>query len=41
MGIGNTTPSSAIASLITGRPVEDLTGREPGSMTQSFLKRLE
>lgn len=30
MGIGNTTPSSAIASVITGRPVEELTGRGAG-----------
>jgi nicotinate-nucleotide--dimethylbenzimidazole phosphoribosyltransferase len=30
MGIGNTTPSSAIASVITGKPVEDTTGRGTG-----------
>ena len=30
MGIGNTTPSSAISSVITGRPVEDMTGRGTG-----------
>lgn len=30
MGIGNTTPSSAIASVITGEPVEDMTGRGTG-----------
>jgi len=30
MGIGNTTPSSAIASVITGKPVEDMTGRGTG-----------
>ena len=30
MGIGNTTPSSAIASVITGRPVKDMTGRGTG-----------
>ena len=30
MGIGNTTPSSAIASVITGRPAKDVTGRGTG-----------
>ena len=30
MGIGNTTPSTAIAAAITGRPVAELTGRGTG-----------
>ncbi|MGQ9925560.1 MAG: nicotinate-nucleotide--dimethylbenzimidazole phosphoribosyltransferase [Chloroflexaceae bacterium] len=30
MGIGNTTPSSAIAAAITGRPVAEVTGRGTG-----------
>jgi nicotinate-nucleotide--dimethylbenzimidazole phosphoribosyltransferase len=30
MGIGNTTPSSAIAAAITGHPVADVTGRGAG-----------
>lgn len=30
MGIGNTTPSTAIAAVITGKPVADLTGRGTG-----------
>ncbi|MDX9715461.1 MAG: nicotinate-nucleotide--dimethylbenzimidazole phosphoribosyltransferase [Dissulfurispiraceae bacterium] len=30
MGIGNTTPSSAITSVITGRPVAEVTGRGTG-----------
>ena len=30
MGIGNTTASSAIASVLTGAPVEDVTGRGTG-----------
>ena len=30
MGIGNTTPSTAIAAVITGKPVEELTGRGTG-----------
>ncbi len=30
MGIGNTTPSTAIAAVITGKPIEELTGRGTG-----------
>ncbi|MDH4098916.1 MAG: nicotinate-nucleotide--dimethylbenzimidazole phosphoribosyltransferase [Nitrospira sp.] len=30
MGIGNTTPSAAIAAMMTGRPVEEVTGRGTG-----------
>ncbi len=30
MGIGNTTPSSAIAAVFTGHPVEEVTGRGTG-----------
>jgi nicotinate-nucleotide--dimethylbenzimidazole phosphoribosyltransferase len=30
MGIGNTTPSAAIAAVITGRPVEEIAGRGTG-----------
>ena len=30
MGIGNTTPSSAIAAVITGRPASEVTGRGTG-----------
>ncbi|MDD5084582.1 MAG: nicotinate-nucleotide--dimethylbenzimidazole phosphoribosyltransferase [Candidatus Omnitrophica bacterium] len=30
MGIGNTTPSSAIAAVVTGRAVEEVTGRGTG-----------
>ncbi len=30
MGIGNTTPSTAIAAVITGEPIEKLTGRGTG-----------
>ena len=30
MGIGNTTPSSAIAAVVTGRPLEEITGRGTG-----------
>jgi nicotinate-nucleotide--dimethylbenzimidazole phosphoribosyltransferase len=38
MGIGNTTPSSAIVAAITGRPVADVTGRGTG-VDDSGLKR--
>jgi nicotinate-nucleotide--dimethylbenzimidazole phosphoribosyltransferase len=30
MGIGNTTPSTAIAAVLTGRPVAEVTGRGTG-----------
>lgn len=30
MGIGNTTPSTAIAAVVTGKPVQELTGRGTG-----------
>jgi nicotinate-nucleotide--dimethylbenzimidazole phosphoribosyltransferase len=30
MGIGNTTPSTAIAAVLTGRPLDELTGRGTG-----------
>ncbi len=38
MGIGNTTPSSAIASVLTGRSVSDVTGKGTG-ITDDSLKR--
>ena len=36
MGIGNTTPSSAITAVFTGKPVEELTGRGTGINTNAF-----
>ena len=36
MGIGNTTPSSAIAAVITGEPIETVTGRGTGIDDQMF-----
>ena len=30
MGIGNTTPSAAIAAVFTGNPVDEITGRGTG-----------
>ena len=38
MGIGNTTPSSAIASVLTGKPVSEVTGKGTG-ITDESLKR--
>lgn len=41
MGIGNTTPSSVIASVLTGRPVEDVTGRGTGISDEGLKKKIE
>jgi len=41
MGIGNTTPSSAIAAVFTGRPVEDVVGRGTGIDDNSLKKKIE
>lgn len=41
MGIGNTTPSSAIASVMTGRPVAEVTGRGTGINDASFQRKIE
>lgn len=38
MGIGNTTPSSAIAAVLTGKPVSSVTGKGTG-ITDDSLKR--
>jgi len=38
MGIGNTTTSSAIAAVLLGRPVEEVTGRGSG-LTDAALKK--
>ena len=40
MGIGNTTPSSAIASVLTGIPVRDVTGRGTGINDESFERKI-
>jgi nicotinate-nucleotide--dimethylbenzimidazole phosphoribosyltransferase len=40
MGIGNTTPSSAIAAVITGRPVEEVTGRGTGIDDQGLTHKI-
>jgi nicotinate-nucleotide--dimethylbenzimidazole phosphoribosyltransferase len=40
MGIGNTTPSSAIASVLTGTPVADVTGRGTGITDRSLALKI-
>ncbi|HXY55583.1 MAG TPA: nicotinate-nucleotide--dimethylbenzimidazole phosphoribosyltransferase [Nitrospirota bacterium] len=40
MGIGNTTPSSAIASVLTKTPVADVTGRGTGISEQSLRNKI-
>ena len=40
MGIANTTPSSAIAAVFTGRSVSDLTGRGTGIDDQSLKNKI-
>ncbi|MBI3318980.1 MAG: nicotinate-nucleotide--dimethylbenzimidazole phosphoribosyltransferase [Candidatus Omnitrophica bacterium] len=39
MGIGNTTSSSAIAAVITGRPIPDVTGRGTGIDDGRYAKK--
>lgn len=41
MGIGNTTPSSAIYSLYTGLPIEEVTGPGAGIGDDLILKKIE
>ena len=41
MGIGNTTPSSAIAAVVTGKPVSELTGRGTGLDDQQLKNKIE
>jgi len=40
MGIGNTTPSSAIAAVMTGKGVEDVTGRGTGIDDKGLKKKI-
>ena len=39
MGIGNTTTSSAILSVLTGLKAEQVTGRGGGLSDEAFLKK--
>jgi nicotinate-nucleotide--dimethylbenzimidazole phosphoribosyltransferase len=41
MGIGNTTASSAIAAVITGRPVADVTGRGTGISDETLKYKVQ
>ena len=41
MGIGNTTPSTAIAAAVTGIPVDKLTGRGPGLDDDQLQHKVE
>ncbi len=40
MGIANTTPSSAICAVITGRPVEEVTGRGTGIDDEALKRKI-
>ncbi len=40
MGIGNTTPSSAIAAVLTGKPVAQVTGRGTGITDASLARKV-
>lgn len=41
MGIGNTTPSAAIGSVITGNSAEEMTGKGTGISDKNLLKKIE
>ena len=41
MGIGNTTPSTAIAAVFTGKPIEELTGRGTGLDDRQLAAKVE
>jgi len=40
MGIANTTPSAAIASVLTGRPIKEVTGRGTGITDEALKKKI-
>ncbi|MCL4491438.1 MAG: nicotinate-nucleotide--dimethylbenzimidazole phosphoribosyltransferase [Nitrospirae bacterium] len=40
MGIGNTTPSSAIAAVLTGNPVAKVTGKGTGITDESLMRKI-
>ena len=41
MGIANTTPSSAIAAIVTGKSVEDITGRGTGINDEALNNKIQ
>ncbi|MEW6674949.1 MAG: nicotinate-nucleotide--dimethylbenzimidazole phosphoribosyltransferase, partial [Nitrospirota bacterium] len=41
MGIGNTTPSSAIAAVFTGRPVREVTGKGTGVSDDALKNKIK
>ena len=41
MGIGNTTTSSAVASVLLGRPVAEMTGRGAGLSDAGLRRKIE
>ncbi len=41
MGIANTTPSSAIAAVMTGKPVEEITGRGTGINDDTWKNKVQ
>ncbi len=41
MGIANTTPSSAITAVVTGRPVEEITGRGTGIDDRAWNNKIQ
>lgn len=41
MGIGNTTPSSAITAVMTGRNIEEVTGRGTGINDEAWRRKVE
>lgn len=41
MGIGNTTPSSAIAAVLTGRPISEVTGRGTGISDETLKSKIK
>ncbi len=41
MGIGNTTPSSAIVAAITGRPAADVTGKGTGISDETLARKID
>ena len=41
MGIGNTTPSTAIAAVCTKKPIEELTGRGTGLDAEQLLHKID